>query len=88
MWCICIVMNPPLSIYANRIRALSWQILVREVSFVCHMFRITTYIALKLCMFAGSRRGIGVNQERDQTLNQLLTVLLLLLFLLFSFSSS
>ncbi len=29
-------------------------------------------------MFAGSRRGVGVNEERDHTLNQLLTVLLLL----------
>ena len=26
-------------------------------------------------LFAGSRRGIGVNEERDQTLNQLLTEL-------------
>jgi len=88
-------------------KTLSWQILVREVSFVCHMFQITSFIALKHCMFAGSRsgirpwisrwlffcflllllphcrsrlfagsrRGIGVNEERDQTLNQLLTEL-------------
>ena len=34
-------------------------------------------------LFAGSRRGIGVNEEQDQTLNQLLAVLFLLqLFLL------
>ncbi len=39
------------------------------------MFQIITYFGLKHCMFAGSRRGIGVNEERDQTLNQLLTEL-------------
>jgi len=45
------------------------------------LYYITIYYIMAYiycCMphlFAGSRRGIGVNEERDQTLNQLLTEL-------------
>ena len=41
-----------------------------------HVYNYTTYIYRCVPhLFAGSRRGIGVNEERDQTLNQLLTEL-------------
>ena len=40
----------------------------------CSTSRPVTALAIHL-LLTGSRRGIGVNEERDQTLNQLLTEL-------------
>ena len=49
---------------------------IMSYAYLLYICKYSTYIYRCVPhLFAGSRRGIGVNEERDQTLNQLLTEL-------------